>query len=224
MTQTNEPPRMPLRVDLISDVVCPWCIIGFLQFQKALQEREGKIELELHWLPFELNPQMPAEGQDMREHLAQKYGSTPQQSQSNRQRLAELGTALGFEFNTAEGMRMVNTFRAHQLLHWASEQGLQTELQLALFRAFFTKLLDVNDTGVLLEVVEQLGLPTQEAAAVLAENRYAEPVRSDQQRWTEEGIQAVPCFVINQQYLVQGAQDATAFGNMLDKMLAKSAA
>jgi predicted DsbA family dithiol-disulfide isomerase len=220
MTQT----LMPLRVDLISDVVCPWCIIGYLQFQKALQERQHKIELELHWLPFELNPQMPAQGQDMREHLAEKYGSTREQSQSTRQRLAELGAALGFEFNSADGMRMVNTFRAHQLLHWAGEQGLQTKLQLALFRAFFTELLDVNDSEVLLEAAESVGLSREEAAAVLAENRYAEPVRADQRRWMEEGIQAVPCFVINQQYIVQGAQDAAAFGGMLDKMLAKSVA
>jgi predicted DsbA family dithiol-disulfide isomerase len=215
---------IPLRVDLVSDVVCPWCIIGYLQFQQALQLRADDFELDLHWHPFELNPNMPAEGQDIREHMQQKYGASAEQSRDARQRMADIGAALGFEFGGGEGMRMVNTFRAHQLLHWAGEKGLQTDLKLALFRAHFTEGQDVNDINVLIALTTELGLPADEAAAVLADKSRAQAVRVEQRHWLEQGIQAVPCFLINQQYLVQGAQDATAFGRMLDKMLARSAA
>jgi predicted DsbA family dithiol-disulfide isomerase len=210
---------LQLRIDLVSDVVCPWCIIGYLQLQKALQSRADRIRLELFWHPFELNPDMPPEGQDLREHIAKKYGSTPEQSRGARARLTELGASLGFEFNYTDDMRMVNTFHAHQLLHWAGEQGMQTELKLALFDAFFRRGEDVSTAAVLIAAAGSVGLDEMEAAAVLADGRYALAVREDQRQWLEQGIQAVPTFVINQQYMVQGAQEAAAFGRMLDKLL-----
>jgi predicted DsbA family dithiol-disulfide isomerase len=215
---------IPLRVDLVSDVVCPWCIIGYLQFDQALQQRGDKFELDLQWHPFELNPQMPAEGQDIREHMAQKYGATAEQSKGARQRMTEAGRELGFVFGQSEGMRMVNTFHAHQLLHWAQEQGQQTALKLALFRAYFTQGKDVSDIEVLVEVAAELGLPAAQARAVLMENTYAEVVRTDQRQWLEEGIQAVPCFIINREFMVQGAQGVEGFGRMLDKLLTRAAA
>ena len=221
---TAEPQRMPLRVDLVSDVVCPWCIIGYKQFEQALAERAEEIELELHWHPFELNPQMPPEDQDLAEHLAGKYGTTPEQSRVARQRLTDIGDALGFTINYGDGMCMVNTFRAHQLLHWAAEQGLQTALKLALFEAFFTRGEDVNDAAVLVATAERAGLDGEQASEILADARYAQAVREDQRQWIEQGIQAVPTFIINGQYMVQGAQEAAAFGRMLDKLLAEKAA
>jgi len=221
---TTDSQSMPLRIDLVSDVVCPWCIIGYKQFRKALDERSDQIDLELHWHPFELNPQMPAEGQDLREHLAGKYGTTPEQSRAARERLTSIGESLGFEFNYSDDMRMVNTFRAHQLLHWAGEQGRQTELKMALFEAFFNRGEDVSEDGVLVAAAERAGLDGDEAAAVLGDARYAQAVREDQRQWLEQGIQAVPTFVINQQYMVQGAQEAEAFGRMMDKLLAEQAA
>ena len=216
--------KMPLRIDLVSDVVCPWCIIGYRQFLKALAPRADAVELDLHWHAFELNPQMPAEGQDLREHLAQKYGSTPEQSRKARERLTDLGAALEFTFNYRDDMKMVNTFRAHQLLHWAAEADRQTALQEALFEAFFTDGRDVNDVDELVSVAGSVGLDGDEARAVLDDARCAQAVRDDQRRWLEEGIQAVPTFVINEQYMVQGAQEAEAFGRMLDKLLERHAA
>ena len=216
--------KMPLRIDLVSDVVCPWCVIGFKRFEKALVDRAGEIELELHWHPFELNSHMPPEGQDLREHLAQKYGTTREQSQAARTRLMDIGESLGFAFNYADEMRMVNTFRAHQLLHWAGEQGRQTELKLELFAAFFSAGEDVNDEAVLVTTAERAGLDGKQAAEILADGRYAQAVRDDQRQWLEQGIQAVPTFIINQQHMVQGAQEAEAFGRMLDKLLADQAA
>jgi predicted DsbA family dithiol-disulfide isomerase len=215
---------MPLRIDLVSDVVCPWCVIGYLQLSQALAERAGQIDLELHWHPFELNPDMPAEGQDLREHMAQKYGASGEQGRSARSRLEEIGESLGFPFNYSDQTRMVNTFRAHQLLHWAGEKGCQTELQLSLFDAFFSRQLNVDDSSVLRACAAAVGLDGEEAAEVLDSGIYAGEVRVQQQRWLGEGIHAVPCFMVDQQYRVQGAQDAAAFGRMLDKLLARSAA
>ena len=215
---------MPLRIDLVSDVVCPWCIVGYRQFLKALAEREDRIELDLHWHAFELNPQMPEEGQNLREHLAEKYGSTPEQSRKARQRLTDIGASLGFAFKYTDDMKMVNTFRAHKLLHWAAASGLQTALQEALFEAFFTHGQDVNDDDTLVEVAVSVGLDGDEAREVLDDAAIGRAVRDDQRKWIEEGIQAVPTFVINEQYMVQGAQEAEAFGRMLDKLLERHAA
>ncbi len=217
MSSNNKP--MPLRVDLVSDVVCPWCVIGYLQLSEALAQRAGQIDLELHWHPFELNPDMPAEGQGLREHMAQKYGASGEQSRVARSRLQDIGESLGFRFNYSDQTRMVNTFRAHQLLHWAGQKDCQTELQLSLFDAFFTQQRDVNDSGVLQACAVAVGLAGDEAAEVLDSGIYAGEVRIQQQHWLQEGIHAVPCFVVDQQYLVQGAQDAAAFGRMLDKLL-----
>jgi predicted DsbA family dithiol-disulfide isomerase len=217
----QEQHRKKLQVDIVSDVVCPWCIIGYKQLLKALESLPGYFDVAIAWHPFELNPGMPPEGQDLREHLAQKYGSSTQQSQSARMRLSQLGESLGFTFDYFEGMRMVNTFRAHQLLHWASGVGRQTELKLALFEAFFSRREDVNDLTVLTKVVKRVGLDTVEAGCVLEDGRYAEPVREEQELWLEREVHAVPTFYFQQQYVVPGAQDAEAFTRLLRKIHSK---
>lgn len=221
MTVSNA--AMPLRVDIVSDVVCPWCIIGYKQLLKALAELPGQFELELHWHPFELNPQMPAEGQELREHIAIKYGSTPEQSAGARSRLTELGDSLGFSFDYYDGMRMVNTFMAHQLLHWAAELGKQTPLKLVLFSAFFSQQRDVNDTEVLVNAAVEVGLDSDEARAVLTDGRYAEAVRADQQYWRDQDVAAVPTFYFQQQYVVPGAQEAETFVRVLQKIQSRGA-
>lgn len=137
----------PIRVDIVSDVVCPWCAIGYYQLAKAV--RETGIEVDIHWHPFELNPQMAPEGENLRAHLAAKYGTTPEGSRQARARLTEMGAALGFTFNYADDMRMYNTFRAHQLIDWAEEQGKAHEVKLALFAAFFSRREDVSSIDVL---------------------------------------------------------------------------
>jgi predicted DsbA family dithiol-disulfide isomerase len=212
----------PLQVDIVSDVVCPWCIIGYKQLMKALAALAGQFEVALHWHPFELNPHMPEEGQDLREHLAQKYGTSPAQSRGARERLSRLGESLGFTFDYFDGMRMVNTFRAHQLLHWAVGYDKQTELKLALFEAFFSRREDVNDTGVLMAVIKRVGLDRNEANAVLADERYAHSVREEQQFWLEKEVHAVPTFFFQQQYMVPGAQEAEAFVRLLQKIQSRS--
>lgn len=211
-------PSLPLQVDIVSDVVCPWCIIGYKQLMKALESLPGQFEVSVRWHPFELNPGMPEQGQDLREHLAQKYGTTPSQSQGARARLSELGQSLGFHFDYFDGMRMVNTFRAHQLLHWAQEQGRQTALKLALFDAFFSRREDVNDPELLADVAARVALDRGEASAVLADERYAPAVREEQQYWLDQEVHAVPTFYFQQQYMVPGAQEAEAFVRLLQKI------
>lgn len=218
----NEQKPLSLEVDIVSDVVCPWCIIGYKQLMKALSLLPGQFDLVLRWHPFELNPQMPPQGQELREHLAQKYGTSSGQSQSVRERLSALGESLGFTFDYFEGMRMVNTFRAHQLLHWAGEQGRQTELKLALFEAFFSRREDVSDSAVLVEVARRAGLEGTQASAVLSDARYAQAVRAEQQYWLQEEVHAVPTFILQRQYVVPGAQEAESFVRLLKKIQARA--
>lgn len=211
-----------VRIDLVSDVVCPWCIVGYKQLEKAM-EKSG-VDVDLHWHPFELNPQMPREGQNLREHIAEKYGTTPEQSVAARERLTGIGADLGFAFRYSDDMRMYNTFQAHQLLHWAQEQGKQSELKLELFSTFFTNREDVSDPDVLAAAAGRVGLDEQEARKILDENRYADAVRTEERFWIERGIQGVPAFILNRKYLVSGAQGADALAEVLTQVSKEEAA
>lgn len=212
-----------LQVDIVSDVVCPWCVIGYKQFEKALGALPGQYAVDVRWRAFELNPQMPDDGQDLREHLVQKYGPAAGNGSGTRDRLTALGAELGFVFDYHENMRVVNTFKAHQLLHWAHAQGEQTRLKLALFEAFFSKRRDISDTRTLLDIVAELELDTDKAEELLKSGALAEAVRSEQQAWLERDIHAVPAFVFNDRYSVLGAQDADTFVRVLKKLATKSA-
>lgn len=214
----------PLQVDIVSDVVCPWCIIGYKQLQMALDIMAGQFDVTIRWHPFELNPRMPKEGQNLREHLSQKYGSTTEQSKAAKARLITLGESLGFTFDYFDETRMVNTFRAHQLLHWAGEQGCQTELKLALFDAFFSFREDVSDGQVLAAAAGRVGLPVTEALEVAEDGRYAQAVREEQQIWLDKDVHPVPTFLFNQKYMVPGAQDAETFVRVLNKIHVKDIA
>ncbi|MCL4676402.1 MAG: DsbA family oxidoreductase [Pararhodobacter sp.] len=206
----------PLRIDIISDVMCPWCIIGYRQLAQAL-EKTG-IAHDIHWHPFELNPQMPAEGQNLREHLGEKYGSTPEQSAQSRQQLTALGAALGFDFDFADDMRMHNTFSAHQLLHWADEQGKKHDLKLALFTAHFTNRRNLSDTAVLADIAGETGLDRDEALSVLQDQRFAKTVRDAETFWRRQGIQGVPAMVFDRQHLVTGAQGVENYTSILGQL------
>jgi predicted DsbA family dithiol-disulfide isomerase len=178
----------------------------------------------VRWHPFELNPQMPEQGQDVAEHLAQKYGTTPQQSAAARQRLTTLGESLGFKFDYSPGMRMVNTFRAHQLLHWGGLEGKQTELKLALFESFFSLRENVDDINVLVQVAERVGLDAAQARSVMADGRFGSDVRQEQKKWLDRDVHAVPAFVVNQHHMVSGAQEAETFARIITKIQAKQVA
>lgn len=194
----------PLRIDIISDVMCPWCIIGFRQLARALEET-GTAH-EIHWHPFELNPDMPAEGQNMSEHIIEKYGSTPEQSAANRAQITQLGGELGFTFAFTDDTRMHNTFAAHQVLHWAGEQGRMHDLKMVLFAAHFTDGRNLSDAEVLADVAAEIGLDRAEALLVLNDGRFAATVREREGFWLQQGVRGVPAIVFDRQHLVTGAQ------------------
>ena len=206
----------PLRIDIVSDVMCPWCIIGYRQLANAL-EATGT-EHEIHWLPFELNPDMPTQGQNLREHIIEKYGTTPEQSDKSREKMTEIGTDLGINFRFTEEMRMHNTFNAHQLLHWAQTQGREHDLKQALFAAHFTNGRDLSDIQVLADVAAEIGLDKTEALAVLEDQRFASEVRQVENFWIQQGIRGVPAVIFNRQHLVTGAQGTENYTRILDQL------
>jgi predicted DsbA family dithiol-disulfide isomerase len=208
--------KSPLRIDIVSDVMCPWCIIGYRQLATALEASD--VAHEIHWHPFELNPNMPAEGQDVGEHLAEKYGTTPEQSAANRANMTARGKELGFDFNFVEGFRMHNTFNTHQLLHWAGELGRKHDLKQALFTEHFTHGRNLSDDTVLVEIAGEIGLDREEAKAVLADQRFANSVRQEQQFWTGQGISGVPAVVFDRKHLVTGAQGVDNFKSILAQL------
>ena len=156
-------------VNMVSDVVCPWCIVGYQRLQEAIKTLDN-IEVDIKFHPFELNPNMPEEGQNLREHIMEKYGISEQQSAQNRARLVEAGEQLGFSFNFTDDSRMQNTFKAHQLIHFAAENGLEEEMKLALFNAYFTDGKNINDLGVLVALAQTVGLDKSEAEQATTQN------------------------------------------------------
>lgn len=207
-----------LKIDIVSDVVCPWCIVGYRQLQQAI-DNTG-IDAEIHWHPFELNPDMPPEGQDLREHIAEKYGSSAEDSRKSREHLSAVGAELGFAFSFPDDMRMVNTFDTHQLIHWAETHERAMEMKLALFTTHFSDNKDISSHEILADVAQSIGLERAEALLVLQDQRFAAEVRERQSRWLKKGIQGVPAVVFESKYMVSGAQGVERFEQCLQEILA----
>ncbi|MFB9215735.1 DsbA family oxidoreductase [Vibrio sinaloensis] len=195
-----------VRIDIVSDVVCPWCIIGYKRLEQALSTLSDSLEADLYWHPFELNPAMGEQGQNLKEHLQEKYGTTEEASQSARQTLTQLGHEVGFEFHFSPQIRIYNTRKAHQLLMWASSENKQLELKLKLFQCYFTDNQDISDEKVLIDAAANVGLDSETAKLVLADMTWAESVATTEQQWLEAGINAVPAIIINKKHLISGAQ------------------
>jgi predicted DsbA family dithiol-disulfide isomerase len=218
---------LPLRIDIVSDVVCPWCIIGLKQVEKALTLVGQDIAAETYWHPFELNPNMVPEGEDTAEYIARKYGSTPEQSRANRGRLSDIGNSVGFAFNYGEGMRIYNTFNAHKLLTiFGSERGwrAQTALKMALFTAYFQDRRDVSDIDVLCDIAETQGMDRDVALAWINDAALTTSVRAEMAHWIDQNITGVPAIIFDQKYMVPGAQSAETFADVINKVLTKRAA
>lgn len=214
----------PLRIDIVSDVVCPWCIIGYKQVVKALAMLSQPVVAETYWHPFELNPNMVPEGEDTAEHIARKYGSTPEQSRANRQRLVDIGDSVGFAFNYDDGMRIYNSFKAHKLLTiFGAERGwqAQTALKLALFKAYFQDRLNISDDAMLLDVAEAQGMKRDAAAAWLADEGLTQTVSVELAHWRDQNITGVPAIIFDRKFMVPGAQSAETFADVISKVLAK---
>ena len=209
---------IPVRIDFVSDIVCPWCVIGLKSLEQALARLDGKLAVDIHFQPFELNPQMPAEGEDIGEHLRKKYGSTPEQMTQNRENIRARGAALGFEFRMDKRDRTYNTFDAHRLLHWAESEGRQQALKHALFAAYFTRGENVSDTDVLVRCAEEAGLAATRARDVLASDAYAADVRAQERFYLDNGINGVPAVIVNERHLISGGQPPEVFENALKQI------
>ena len=213
-----------LKIDFVSDISCPWCAVGLGALQQALARLEPAIGATLHFLPFELNPQMPAGGQDMSEHLSQKSGTTAQQQAQSREHIRRRGAEVGFEFNMQGRARIYNTFDAHRLLFWAGELNPQQQLALkqALLLACHRDRQAMDEHPVLLAAVKAAGLDEDEAERILASDRYARQVRASQAYYRDAGIQAVPAVIVNERHLISGGQPREVFEQALQQIAAQA--
>jgi predicted DsbA family dithiol-disulfide isomerase len=210
----------PLKIDFVSDIACPWCAVGLGGLEQALERLQGEVQAELHFQPFELNPHMPPGGQDLGEHLTEKYGSTPEQQAQIRQTITERGAEVGFVFNPNGRGRVYNTFDAHRLLHWAEGQGdgAQHALKKALLQAYQGRAECVEDPQVLLASVAAAGLDVSAANAVLHSDAHTAEVRERQQFYTQAGIRSVPAAIINDKHLISGGQPVEVFEQALRRI------
>ena len=212
---------LKLHIDFISDISCPWCIIGLRALEVALDRARDVVTANIAFQPFELNPHMPREGQNVVEHVTQKYGSTPEQSAANRTMISERAAELGFAMNGSAASRIYNTFDAHRLLYWAALHNRQAALKEALFVAYFTDQRDPSDHAVLADVAASVGLDGGEAERILASDRFATDVRVAEQLWQSRGVHAVPAIVIDGKYLISGGQPPELFEEAL-RQIAKA--
>ena len=213
-----------LHIDFVSDIACPWCAVGLAALERAIANLEGEVDVELRFQPFELNPQMGPEGQDVSEHLTGKYGSTPEQQAQSREGIAQRGQAVGFTFRKEGRGRVWNTFDAHRLLTWAGEQGAQQQrdLKMALLKAYHGEGRSPADVAVLADVAASVGLDRAEAEAVLGSDRYADEVRQSERKFQSLGIHAVPSVIVNNRHLIQGGQPPEVFEQALRQVAAQT--
>jgi predicted DsbA family dithiol-disulfide isomerase len=209
--------KKPIKIDFVSDVSCPWCAIGLQSLETALQRLDAELEPSLTFQPFELNPQMVAEGEDITEHLNKKYGSTPEQAAAARENIRVRGEALGFTFNMDKRGRIYNTFNAHRLLHWAEGEGAgkQAALKKALLTAYFTDGENPSDSALLVRVAASVGLDAVRAQAILDSDEFAEEVRVQERFYQQAGINSVPAIILNDQHLISGGQPPEVFEQAL---------
>lgn len=210
----------PIRIDFVSDIACPWCAIGLASLEQAIERVGDAIDVDLHFQPFELNPQMAAEGEDAAEHLMRKYGMPREQLERNRENIRARGAQVGFAFGPRE--RIHNTFDAHRLLHWAGTLGAAPQLALkhALLAAYHTRGEDVSDRAVLLTATAAAGLDASRAAQVLDDGEYADAVREREKYYQSRGIHGVPAIIFDERSLISGGQPVELFEQALRQIAA----
>ncbi|MCG9783204.1 DsbA family oxidoreductase [Vibrio brasiliensis] len=211
-----------IKLDIISDVVCPWCIIGYNHLKTAIEQLGIEDRIEIEWQPFELNPDMPAEGENLRDHVARKYGSTVEESNNARIRIASIGAEHDFKFNYFDDMKMVNTFDAHLLLDFAKSLGKQTELKIRLFTAFFSEQKDVSDREILKQELISVGLDPEEGMRWLNDVQRRNSIRSSEKQWQKMGVSSVPTVIFNREYGVSGAHPVEGYKQILAELMAQA--
>ncbi|AKZ62564.1 DSBA oxidoreductase [Herbaspirillum hiltneri N3] len=209
-----------LKIDFVSDVVCPWCAIGLAGLNTALERLGPETHVDFTVHPFELNPGMPAAGQAQLEHITEKYGISADQARANREQIRTRAASVGFTMNRGDDSRVYNTFDAHRLLAWAKEKNRQAELKLVLLKAYFTDGKNIADRKVLAELATQAGLDGVEASEVLGSDRFAREVKEEEALWAQRGINSVPAVIVNDRYLISGGQPPEVFEEQLRAILA----
>jgi len=200
---------MIINIDITSDIMCPWCIIGFKRLQKVMEKFKNSVEFKLHWQPFELNPRIQGDGHNLYEWIDKKYSMPLDNIISSRKLLSDIGKELGFIFNYSDKSRVYNTNAAHRLLHWAGEFGeKQTELKLALFEAHFTQNLNISDHNILLKIIKNIDLDTNEARVILNDENSIKEIRKIQRDIKRQGINTVPAYLFDHQIKVDGSDGA----------------
>jgi predicted DsbA family dithiol-disulfide isomerase len=212
-----------MKIDFVSDVSCPWCVIGLKSLEAALTRLGEDVAVDMHFQPFELNPQLGPDGQDIAEHVAEKYGSSPQQLEQNQEMIRARGADLGFTFDMKKRGRIYNTFDAHRLLHWAEGEGKHRALKNALFAAYFAEGRDPSDHDVLADVAESVSLDATRARQILGSDEFAAEVRAREQFYLRHGINAVPAVIINDRHLIQGGQPVEVFERALRRLAGEPA-
>ena len=216
---------MAIKIDYVSDIACPWCAVGLGGLEQAIKKIGDAFEVEVHFQPFELNPDMPPGGQDVFEHLTQKYGKTVEQVRATQNEIKARAAAVGYPFHPEGRKHVYNTFNAHRLLHWAGlECGAQAQhrLKRELLVTYFQLAVDLDEPQNLLDAVNRAGLDSKRASAILATDEFAADVRAQQMKYTSMGIHSVPSIIINDKYLLQGAQPAEAFEEALRQVAAET--
>ncbi|VVM57383.1 hypothetical protein PS645_01072 [Pseudomonas fluorescens] len=212
-----------ISIDFISDVVCPWCALGATALEQAIENVAGDISVELTYKPFELNPDMPAEGEKAVEHLMRKYGRTAEDVAAGKAMQIARGEAIGFKFDLEKRSHFYNTFDAHRLLLWALQEGRQVALKKILLRAYFAEGQNPSDRKTLVRLAAEAGLNAEAAQEVLASGAFAEEVRELETFYRQRGINSVPALVLNGRHLVSGSQSIEYYEQMLRQMATASA-
>jgi predicted DsbA family dithiol-disulfide isomerase len=211
-----------VQIDIVSDIACPWCAIGYARLEEAMKELKGEMEFNIEWHAFELNPDPSGDGEPILPALSRKYGRSEDDMRANQSQMMEIAQGLGLNFEKLQERHTRNTFDAHRLVKWAGEQGKQTEMKMACFEAYFGRAENISDADVLVKCVESIGLDGNEAREILASERYANAVREDEAKYQQAGVSAVPAYIVNDKYLISGAQEPETLINAFREIRSES--
>ena len=215
-----------IKIDFVSDIACPWCAVGLGNLNKAIDELKNQANFEVHFRPFELNPKMPQGGQDAIEHLTEKYGLTTEQVLANQANIRAKALEAGFAFHPEGRKRVYNTFDAHRLIYWAAQKydlAKQAALKTELLNTYFCLAVSLDDQSNLLDAVTRAGLDRQRAQTILSGDEFAKEVREEEAVYTNKGINSVPSIILNNQYLIQGAQPPASFTSAFNQIIQATA-
>ena len=212
-----------LQIDIVSDIACPWCAIGYGRLERAMTALETEFTFQVEWHAFELNPDRESQGEPILQALSRKYGRSVEEMDAAQSNMMAIASELGLNFSKMQERLTCNTFDAHRLVKWAGDQGQQTAMKMALFEAYFGRAADVSDPQILTACAQAIGLDAEEAKAVLASDAYTQEVRADEARYQQSGVSAVPAFIINQRHLISGAQEPDTLINAFREIATRSA-